>query len=699
MNAAIIPFRLLILNNSQKEAQRLISMFKNAGRPCRAQHITSLEDFEKSLQEQVWDLLISQNDVRSPTPAQAIRCIRKYNQDLPLILMKEDQTDRTVIDGMKLGAVDVVQLDDDQHLLLVVTRELANRDQRKYARTSERRAKELERLNQQLLDSSKDGIAFIQDGTFIYANESFAEMCGDSKRDDIEYAPIMDMVHSEDRDLIKKALKEVALQKQKVTSDKLKVRIKTGKGHYKHLEIELKVGQFEEESCVKLFVSKTFEKNNPLETGVEEIKLIDPATGVQNKLSFNQYLSMRVSEAISEGHIYSLIYLDLDKFKTDIESTIGLDGSEEILAAIAKLLEQNSQADDFIARVGDDSFAIVGSENSLSKLIDVSNNICSAIRDHFFDVKSKTIRLTASIGITLINDTTIDAQFAINQATQAIDAIRSKGQSKQGDGVNIYQAEKSEQTVMASALQQAIKENRFRLLFQPIISLRGDSVERYEVFLRMIDDDGKEISPEKFLNTAKSIQAIGKIDRWVLLEAIKQLSKRDQKAKHAQLQVHISHHSLCDESLLGWLKVAFQAAKVDPKSLVLQSSESTINDYLSVAKKFIEEATSMGISFCINNFGCALDQMALLDHVDVAQVKIDGSFSIEIQENSENIEAMGKLLNALNEKQKIIIVPMVEKASILATLWKMNVQCIQGNYIRALGPNMDYEFSVEEESA
>ena len=191
MNAATVTFRLLIINDSQEEAKRLTSMFQNAGKPCRAQHINTEEAFSKIIEEQAWDLVIAHSDTQSITPATAIRTIRKYNHDLPVILLADDDGDRSVVEGMKLGACDVVKLDDDQHLLLVVTRELTNRQYRKNTRTAERKAREMERRNRQLLDSSKDGIAFVQDGMYVYANDSFAEMCGYSVRSDIEYMPMM----------------------------------------------------------------------------------------------------------------------------------------------------------------------------------------------------------------------------------------------------------------------------------------------------------------------------------------------------------------------------------------------------------------------------------------------------------------------------------------------------------------------------
>jgi diguanylate cyclase (GGDEF)-like protein/PAS domain S-box-containing protein len=695
MNAAIVPFRLLIINDSQREAQRLTSMFQNAGKPCRAQHINTEEAFNKIIEEQGWDLVIAHSDAKSLTPAAAIRAIRKYNHDLPVILLTDDDSDRSVVDGMKLGACDVVQLDDDQHLLLVVSRELSNRQHRKDTRAAERKVRELERRNRQLLDSSKDGIAFVQDGMFIYANDSFAEMCGYEVRGDIEYVPLMDMIKDDDQEHVKSSLKNFLLKSESEKETRLSFHIEGSSGELKKIEVELQLSHFEEEPCIQFFLHASIADNEVLEAEIESFKYTDNVTGLYNRAHLNDALVNLVDESASKETSHALFLVDIDQFEEKVTSAVGIDGADECLATVAGFLQAHSNTEDTLARFGDHSFAIVSDESNLEKLLNTGNVLCELIREHFFEIKSKTIRLTASIGIAIINETSIDAQAVINQAGQAIESLRNQQDNGTGNGANLYQEEEGEQTVLVGALQKAMKEDRFKLLFQPIISLRGDETERYEVLLRMLDENDEEISPSHFIQTAESMQIVTKIDRWVILEAIKHLSNHNKKAGHAQLLVHISHHTLCDDSVLPWLKVAFQAAKVDPSTLVLQAKETEVTQHLTAAKKFIEESASLGIGFCISHFGCELDPLALLDHIDIESIKIDGSFSLEMQENPDNTEAIEKLLSSLQERQKIITVPMVENASILSKLWKMGIHCIQGNYLQPPGAAMDYEFAVE----
>ena len=114
----------------------------------------------------------------------------------------------------------------------------------------------------------------------------------------------------------------------------------------------------------------------------------------------------------------------------------------------------------------------------------------------------------------------------------------------------------------------------FRLLFQPIISLRGDSDEHYEVLLRLLNQQGEEVPPGDFLGAAKNAGLAEKIDRWVILNSIKLLAEHRSKGHNTRLFVHLSANSLQDQTLLPWLSVALKAARLPSDSLVFQIGET-----------------------------------------------------------------------------------------------------------------------------
>ncbi len=692
--------RLLILNNSRSEAERLISMLHASGHPCRAQHVESEEALVKLLQEQSWDLLIGNDKTANPSPQTAIKQIRRLTKDVPVILLSEldeDENPFAVIEGLRLGAADVVNLDDDQHLLLVIDRELRNREQRQARRNADRRFREAERRSQQLLDSSRDAIAFVQDGLYLYANESFAELFAYENKDDIEAMPIMDMVSDADQSRLKNFLKDFTFKGEEAESSSLAFTGITQSGETKHIDLEVSLVTYDEEPCIQ-FLARTatsvvHTNNEQLEAQLKQIKWQDLVTGVYNR----QYLLNQLDhiiDTVDEKQIFCLFYIELDNFSDRIKNTFGVAGADLALIDIATLLRAKANTSDTIARLSDSTFAIIAPNVKADAAVNRGLQLCKDIEGHIIEIDHKTLQITCSIGISLINETTTNTNTVIEQARTAMEKVHANN----GNCAALFEPDTPKDEIkidIAAAIQQALASDRFRLLFQPIISLRGSDEEYYEVYLRMLDEKGEEISPNHFLEAAANISAATKIDRWVILESIKMLSQHRAKGNKTKLIVNIGRQSLCDESLLPWLGVAFKAAKLSPDSIVFQAQEIDVTNHLNAAKHFSSGLEKLKTHFAISNFGCSLNPFNTLNHVPATMIKVDGSFTTDIQNNNESPETLIHLIEQLNGENKITLVPFVENASVLSTLWQAGAHYIQGHYLQEPSTGMNYDFNME----
>ena len=279
--------RLLILNDSPKETERLISMLNIAGRSVVAQRINSKKVLSNLLRNKKWDLLIAHQAAKNITPIDALTLIKRLNKDIPVILQNDKHDPYSIADGLKKGAADVVTVDEDQHLLQVIQRELDNKVERDSRRNAQRLFKEISRRNQELLDGSRDGIAFIQDGMFQYVNDSFAELLGYKSREDIEFIPVIDLVHEGDHEIVKSLLKDFMLQVDYEGASELKITGLKENGEYKTLPTEVRKSIYNEEPCIQVLVraksldvsevheAQAAETNNQEAKTVSDIK-IDP---------------------------------------------------------------------------------------------------------------------------------------------------------------------------------------------------------------------------------------------------------------------------------------------------------------------------------------------------------------------------------------------------------------------------------------
>lgn len=687
--------RLLILNNSREEAERLISMLNAAGRPSRPQHVESEEALTKLLQEQNWDLLIGELSTTNVTPAAAIRQIRRLNKDVPVILQYDDDDHLSpVVEGLRLGANDVVNIDADQHLLLVIDRELKNREHRQARRIADRRFHEAEKRSQELLDSSKDAIAYVQDGLFLYVNQSFAEMFDYASADDIEAMPIMDVVADDDHEKLKNFLKDFTFKGSDAGSSNFKFTAITGEGVSKQVDVEITHVTYDEEPCIQLLTrsahSLSAGLNEELEAQLKQIKYQDLATGTYNR----QYLLSQLDQIIAkddESKRGCLFYIDFENFNEQALDVFGQSGSDLALNNIASVIKEHIQEGEILGRLSDSTFALIIPNITTDAALEKAQALVSVLNAHIVNVEQKTMQLQTRIGLSIINETTVAVNSVLDQARLAAEQITGEPR------VALYEPDEPDEKIrdIVDTLQHALDNNRFRLLFQPIISLRGSEEEYYEVYLRMLDDKDQEISPAEFLETATKIGAITKIDRWVILESIKMLSQHRAKGNKTKLIINISPESLCDESLVSWLGLAFKAANLPPNTVTFQAREIDITSHLTSAKQFSEGLQRIQAQFAISNFGCSLNPFNTLKHVHADLIKIDGSFTKDIQSKNESPETLVNLIAQLNEEQKVTLVPFVENSSVLSTLWQAGAHYIQGHYLQQPSHNMSFDFNME----
>ncbi len=198
--------RLLILEDSQNEAERLVSLFRNAGHATRVHRLTSPEDLAETLQ-QSWDLLIAAPTSECLEPGEALATLRRQSRDIPFIQLVADNSSDAITDALMLGAQDALPQGEDERLVLVANRELAGLAERRARRAAELALREAEKRCQLLLDSSVDAITYVHDGMHIYANRSYMALFGYEDAEELEGLPVIDLIASCDQGAFKDFLK------------------------------------------------------------------------------------------------------------------------------------------------------------------------------------------------------------------------------------------------------------------------------------------------------------------------------------------------------------------------------------------------------------------------------------------------------------------------------------------------------------
>ena len=678
--------RLLILEDSQNEAERLVSLFRNAGQATRVHRLTSSDDLAEALQ-QTWDLLICAPQSEGLEPSEAIAAIRRQAKDIPIVQLTEGNDAEAITEALLIGAQDALPKGEDEWLLLAANRELANLEERRARRAAELALREAEKRCQLLLDSSVDAIAYVHDGMHIYANRAYLELFGYDDSEELEGMPMIDLVTSCDQVQFKTFLKnyqslegsaELTCSGTKLSGETFKARMHFSPASY------------DGEPCIQVVIRA--EQDSAELQKLREASNQDPVTGLHNRNHFLELLDGAVERAVKEGRDAGLAYIRVDRFAA-LQAEIGLADADLLLRELAESLRRHFGAETQLARFADDVFTALLDQRTPQQAEPLLRQLLARIESQLFEISGRTVQTSLSIGVAALDEKTARAQDAIERAHRCADELNGNS-LKLYDPADELAAEASRGNLLAM-VRHALETNGFRLLFQPIISLRGDSHEHYEVLLRLLDPHQQEVPAAEFLKAASEAGLATRIDRWVILNSIKLLAEHRAKGHRTRLFLHLTSASLQDAGLLPWLGVVLKAARLPADALVFELAEPDAIAYLSTAKALNQGLAELGCKLAIANFGCALNPFNTLKHLAAEYVKVDGSYTQDLS-RQENQEVLRTLLAELHEQKRLSIVPFVESATVLATLWQAGVSYIQGHYLQGPSQSMDYDFSSDE---
>lgn len=253
-----------------------------------------------------------------------------------------------------------------------------------------------------------------------------------------------------------------------------------------------------------------------------------------------------------------------------------------------------------------------------------------------------------------------------------------------------------EEQVWYERIQKALEHDHFVCAYQPIVNLKAEPYPIYELLLRMVDDEGHEISPGAFLGSAEKAGFMPAIDRWVIRQAIKSMGEKLKEDPRMRFFIKLSSSSILDESFGAWLSEQIYAAKLPESCLAFEFTEQDARDYRDACCALIK---SLKLNHCM----VVLDRlMGLDDYLDaiimegVDYVKISGELIRHLNKDEKSKKTIIQIASRARQKDVQIIAQSVQDASALAFLWQHGVGYMQGYYVQRPDAHLNYDFSQEE---
>jgi diguanylate cyclase (GGDEF)-like protein/PAS domain S-box-containing protein len=414
----------------------------------------------------------------------------------------------------------------------------------------------------------------------------------------------------------------------------------------------------------------------------------DVLTGLPNRLRFEEQLTEAVAHAVEVQEKLAILCLKIDRLKR-VNDTYGPHVGDACLVHIAKLLSSLSRGTDVIARTGGNEFAVVltGLKNFVAAE-NVANRLMESLSLPLI-VGDCKVSLSLSIGIAVCpgDGTTVfrlwrGAEGALHHAQEAGGA-RTIWLSPE------LASASDEQIELEAYLHIQLEEGGFHLAYQPIYGFDGE-VHSLEALLRLNHPKYGAVSPAKFIPIAEQTGLIIPIGDWVIGEACRQLVEwKNQGMPLVPVALNVSALQFMQSGFAARLINTLRSYSIDPHLIQLEVTESTTMFSSKEITAQMENLSTHGIHFSIDDFGTGHSSLRRLDQVPLSVLKIDRSFTERLchpQGTLSIVRAIIALAKTLDIK---VVAEGVESEQQLASLRELQCEYLQGFLLsRPVKPEM-----------
>jgi len=416
-----------------------------------------------------------------------------------------------------------------------------------------------------------------------------------------------------------------------------------------------------------------------LEKQAERDALYDPLTGLPNRTFLHRKIEKAIRAWRPGGGSLTLMLVDLSGFH-DINTSIGHDGGDDVLRAVAERLARQLPPKSILARLDAVKFAILFLHKSkLDALEHMGREVHRILAEPILHGDLSLV-LEASSGMAAYPDQASDAEGLFRLA-----AIAKQASKKNKLHTVIYssnlETQGADPLAMKSDLRRAIQENELVLHYQPKVrghDLRADEVE---ALVRWQRPSHGLISPDAFIPMAEEAGLHQDITLWVLDQALKQCAVWQSAAIRQTVAVNLSARDLADDHLPGSVASLLEKHRIEPRHLKLEITETSVMADKEHALGILEQLSGMGVNIAVDDFGTGYSSLFYLKKFPVNEVKIDKSFVMSMLDNDSDHQIVHASIELAHNLGLKVVAEGVESKAIMLALQSLGCDSLQGYHI------------------
>lgn len=404
----------------------------------------------------------------------------------------------------------------------------------------------------------------------------------------------------------------------------------------------------------------------------------DTLTKVPNRLLFKDRLEQAMIKSDRNKKQFALFYIDLDEFK-HINDSFGHDYGDEVLKEVVLRISSVIRREDTIARIGGDEFTIILEElQDANSTTLVADKIVSVIKEPI-EIDSNVFKISTSIGISVYPKDTKDKSNLIKFADIAMYKAKAAGK----DNYQFYSEDMRNYSLkrikMKQDIDKALENDEFEVYYQAQINARTDKYVGMEALIRWNHPNYGFVPPIDFLPLAEEIGMIIDIDRWVMKQAMKDVSKwRSKGYKVQKLSLNLAIQHLQHSSFIPTLKKCLNETGCNAEWIEFEVTETHIMSNYDESISKLKDMGSMGIQISIDDFGTGYSSLSYLKLLPIDKLKIDKSFIDDIPNNEGDTAIVKSIISICKGLNLSVIAEGVETKEQRDFLVSNGCELIQG---------------------
>ncbi|MBU1228468.1 MAG: EAL domain-containing protein [Proteobacteria bacterium] len=426
-------------------------------------------------------------------------------------------------------------------------------------------------------------------------------------------------------------------------------------------------------------VAEDLTARHQAEETLHERTFQDPLTGLANRALFLNRLDQAMERSRRRlNYLYAVLFLDLDSFKP-INSSLGYAAGDQVLRTVAERIQGVARGLDTVARCGPDEFGLILEElKNSGEALRAARRINKALALPL-EMNGHQLHFTASVGVVLGPADYAQPEELLQDAGLAMEQARALG----GGKVKVFKWAMRKRAQYAltvnQSLHNALERKEFRLHYQPIFNLAGNTLAGFEALIRWQVED-RLVPPNDFIPHAEQTGLIVPIGAWALMQACLQAAQWERDfalPKQFSIAVNLSAKQFAQPDLVRHLTRVLEETGLAPERLKIEITETLVMQNPESMVQKLRSLRELGAKVSIDDFGTGYSSLAYLQRFPINTLKVDRSFVSDL-DAFENLVIVRTIVSLAHNLGLDVVAEGIETERQRAFLAELTCECGQG---------------------